>query len=171
MDAETESFIFQSTRELVEELSDLPAIEPDQGTESVLIKEQTRVVCVPAKDDADDVVAMLLSQLLEREGYNSESIPVGTIGEMLSAIEDLTPDIVFISALPPFAFNHARTLYHKLRNRMPKLDIAICVWGYGGDLTRGQARLKTVRGHVLLTSLEQAIRHLHDQIELKVSVD
>jgi predicted PurR-regulated permease PerM len=171
LDAETESFVFQSTRELVEELGDLPAVEPDHAAESIQVKQQLRVVCVPARDDADDVVAMLLSQLLEREGYNSESIPVGTMGEMLSAVEDLTPDIVFISALPPFAFNHARTLYHKLRIRMPKLDIAICVWGYGGDLTKGQARLKTVRGHVLLTTLEQATRHLHEQIELKVAVE
>jgi hypothetical protein len=111
---------------------------------------------------------MLLSQLLQREGYRAESIPIGMTEEMLTNVVDMNPEVVCISALPPFAFNDARALYIRLRARLPKLHIAICVWHYEGDPTKGAARLKMIAGHAVFTTLGQAVQHinfrLHDTV-------
>ncbi len=40
------------------------------------------VLCVPARDQADEVVVMLLAQLLERQAYAAQIIPIGTRAEM-----------------------------------------------------------------------------------------
>lgn len=132
LDEETQKFIFQSTREIVDELGDTATQSPE--AESTNSSESPRgvdkmghleVLCIPARDDADDVVAMLLSQLLERQGHAAETIPIGTTSEMLSQVTGAEPSVVCISALPPFALNHARMLYMKLHAHVPGVHIVV----------------------------------------------
>ena len=52
---------------------------------------------------------------------------IGTTAEMLSQAAELNPGVVCISALPPFAVNHARALYTKLRTQSPDLHIVVCL--------------------------------------------
>jgi predicted PurR-regulated permease PerM len=174
LDEETQNFIFQSTREVIEELGVAP---PSTERDPAAITSETsdhqedrpHVLCIPARDDADDIVATLLCQVLERAGYRAESIPIGTTEEMLSYVAEAGPDVVCISALPPFAFNHARALYLKLRTRLPKLHIVICVWNYEGDPAKGASRLRIAPGHAFFTTLPQAVQHL--QFRFKSNVD
>jgi hypothetical protein len=118
------------------------------------------VLCIPARDDADDVVAMLLSQLLERQGHRAESISIGATSEMLSQVVDANPDVVCISALPPFALNHARALYTKLRARLPELHIIICLWHFEGATQKAASRLKLATGHGFFTTLPEVLQHI-----------
>jgi predicted PurR-regulated permease PerM len=168
LDEDAQNFIYQSTREIVEELADIPPEQSAEGTAqnaselSRTNRETGRidVLCIPARDDADDVVAMLLSQLLERQGHRAESIPIGATSEMLSEVADANPDVVCISALPPFALNHARALYTKLRARSPELHIVICLWHFEGDLQRAASRLKLAKDHGFLTTLAEVLQHI-----------
>jgi predicted PurR-regulated permease PerM len=99
LDEDTQNFICQSTRELIEELGD-PSNEKmagDVGDEAGIFTSDLRngthnpeVLCIPARDDADDIVAMLLAQLLESEGHTARSIPIGTTSEMLAQVTSLT---------------------------------------------------------------------------------
>ena len=168
LDEETQNFIYQSTREIVEELADAFPEEGAEGT-SQNASERSRtesdtgrvdVLCIPARDDADDVVAMLLSQLLERQGHRAESILIGTTSEMLSQVADANPDVVCISALPPFALNHARALYTKMRARLPKLHIIICLWHFEGDPHKAASRLQQATGHGFFTTLPEVLQHI-----------
>jgi hypothetical protein len=168
LDEETQNFIYQSTREIVEELADTFPEQDAEGTAqnpSELSRTERKtgrvdVLCIPARDDADDVVAMLLSQLLERKGHRAESISIGTTPEMLSQVQDANLNVVCISALPPFAVNHARALYTKLHTQSPDLHIVVCVWQFEGDPQKAAIRLKLATGHGFFTTLPQVLQHI-----------
>jgi len=168
LDEETQNFIYQSTREIIGDLpvasaespgegtgERLPGLSPDVGTTGL-----ADVVCIPARDQADDVVAMLFARLLERQGYRARSIPIGTTVEMLSQVAELNPAVVCISALPPFAISHARELYAKLRSHSPDLHIMVCLWHFEGDIQKAVKELKLAPNHSCFTTLPQALRNI-----------
>ncbi len=166
LDEETVNFIYQSTREIVEELGE-DISEQDAKGEGIEIsgakwsrEAGEEVLCIPARDQADDVVAMALAQLLERRGRRAQSIPIGTTAEMVSQVAELKPAFVCISALPPFAVDHARALYAKLRAQSPDLHIAVCLWQFEGDPQKAAIRLKLMKGDGFFTTLPQVLQHL-----------
>ncbi|MDQ2776608.1 MAG: AI-2E family transporter, partial [Acidobacteriota bacterium] len=105
--------VYQTTRELVEEIGDrhAPADAPvPQGPE---------IACIPARDAADAVVALMLAQILWQNGYQAKLVETAGNG---------TSELLFVSALPPFAIMHARSLCRKLRRQHPNQKIALAVW-------------------------------------------
>jgi hypothetical protein len=168
LDEDTKDFIYQSTRELVEELGDNPiesisnaVVSPDSAKSAQSQSEDTRrldVLCIPARDTADEVVALILCQLLERQGHSVRSIPIGTTEEMLSQVSEAKPGLVCISALPPFALVHVRGLYSKLRLQSPDLHIVICLWQFEGDAQKVSARFKVTPGDGFFTTLPQVLQ-------------
>lgn len=169
LDDETQNFIYQSTREIVEELAEngraedqdgMPTESSEQSQREIEERGPLDILCIPARDEADDVVALLLAQLLEKQGKRAQSIPIATMAEMLSQVSELHPAAVCISALPPFALNHARALYAKLRMQAPDLYIAVCLWHYEGDPQRAANRLKLSRSHGFFTTLPQVLQNI-----------
>jgi predicted PurR-regulated permease PerM len=164
LDEATLNFIMQSTREFIEELGDLnvPAAKGAEGLVDNV--PEGSVVCLPARDEADEVVGLLLSQVLQNDRFECHCVPVGTSSEMMSAITELRPDVVCISALPPFAIEYARNLYLKVRAQFPELDIVICLWNFGGDLDKVHRRLKVIDGHSVLVNLPDVIQHVKSRV-------
>jgi len=174
LDEATQEYIFQSTRELIEELGIAPpesAGEPAVGGSSITVKagiesgRKLHILCLPARDDADDVVAMMLSQLLEKRGYASESLPPVPTAEMMQFVAESNPDFICVSALPPFAIDHARSLYSRLRVKFPNLPIAICLWHFEGDRGKAIARLKLAGNHGLLLTLPEILAHVEVHVK------
>jgi hypothetical protein len=126
------------------------------------------VVCLPARDEADELVGLLLSQLLQDDQIECHSVSVGTSSEMMSAISALKPDVVCISALPPFAIEYARNLYLKVLAQFPNVDIVVCLWAYGGDLDKMHRRLKIVDGHRVLVTMPDVIEHVRNRVTLEI---
>jgi AI-2E family transporter len=162
LDEQTQTFIYQSTREIIEELDYISAVGPaDEAPPSPAQGERNSarvdVVCIPARDEADSATAMLLARLIERQGEAAKSIPIGATSEMLSQVAHLDPKMVCISALPPFAFNNARDLYAKLRVQSPQLPILVCLWHFDQELKAAEIRLKLTAGDRLFTTLPQAL--------------
>ena len=160
LDEATQSFIMQSTRELIEELDELPVEDTPTIGESLSIPRPLDVLCIPARDEADEIVALLLFQLLQRGGFSAQSLPLGPTSDACSAVADMNPGTVCISALPPFAIDHARILYQKLRSKSPKSDVVICLWNFEGDLEKAARRLKMTDGHRLQVSLNGVMEHV-----------
>lgn len=164
LDDATLSFIMQSTRELIEELSDTSVINVAE-TPCLTDSSASCVVCIPARDEADELVGLLLTQCIERSGLSSHSVPIGPIGEMLSTTAELRPTVVCISALPPFAIEHTRALYQKLRAKFPDLNIIICLWHFAGDLDKTQRRLKLFDGHSVLLTLPDVLQYVREKVQ------
>ena len=160
LDEETQKFIYQSTREIIEDLEDNPIVPFSEAKAGHRID----VLCIPARDDADEVVGILLSRLLLRQGQTAKWIPIATVSEMLSRVSEENPGIVCISALPPFALNHAGNLYAKLHAMLPDLHIIVCLWEFDGDVQGTATRLKLANDHGLFTTLPQTLHHIASQL-------
>ena len=168
LDEETTDFIYQSTREIVEELGDVSleskGIENEEfgagDSRGNGAAGKIDVLCIPARDEADDVVALLLGQLFARQGRRAMSVRIGSTTDMLSQVSKVNPKLICVSALPPFAVDPARALYAKLRAQSPKLNIVVCLWHFEGDVEEMAARLKLVAGHRLFTTLQQVLSHV-----------
>jgi len=165
LDESTLNFIMQSTRELIEELPDssiaIGASTGDPNGE----KLTGSIVCLPARDEADEIVGLLLSESLQRTGLRSYSLPATQSAEIMQVVADMNPDLVCISALPPFAIEHTRNLYQRLRTKFPDLNIFICLWHYAGDIEKAHRRLKILEGHPVLVSLPEVVQRVKDSLQ------
>jgi len=118
-----------------------------------------RVVCVPAADKADEVVAKLLTAALLEGGVGAafvkpeelEQIPLSSGGEIgRTAVE-----VVVVSALPPEAVPPARAICRTVRNRTPDLPLIVGLWDPGSDLAKPRQRLEVAgAGHLVVTFAE-----------------
>jgi predicted PurR-regulated permease PerM len=162
LDPAREEFFFLSIKEM---LADLPDSSSDSGPENVEASPETkaawpagRVICIPSRDEADEISAAMLSQLLERGGCNNVSFPLDpNLLPLMQNIKLSQDDVICISALPPFALSHAKTVCHQLRTHFPRTRIILGVWGFAGDAERAMERFQAPRPDCLVTSLEQAI--------------
>jgi predicted PurR-regulated permease PerM len=182
IDEDSQALMLQGVREMVEELGETP-IERDEkkeshenGTEHAEIEGeeksgQIEVICVPARDDADELIALMLCQLLERLGYKSRNISLGPVPEMLSQVAEMKPRIICISALPPFAMSHARELYRKSRMLSPQVRVVICLWHFYGDVEKTAARMKMIAGDSLFVTLPQVLEYAKQELATKVLLD
>jgi predicted PurR-regulated permease PerM len=176
-----QKFICQSTRELIDEFweprNEEPTVGVDRGGLSIAVAARggasRKVVCLPARDEADEIVAIMLAQVLETAGHQALCIPLGTAAEMLAQVKDERPDVVCISALPPFAIPHARALYAKLRAQDSKLRIVVGLWNFTDDPTKVSRRLglsEGARAFTTLAELRQALEGAPDAAPLPVPV-
>jgi predicted PurR-regulated permease PerM len=155
-------FIYQSTRELIEELYEdssallapehplvlAPATEP---------QPQSVVVCIPARDEADEIVGIMAMQLLRRAGHHANALPIASVSTMSDQVEQLRPDVICISALPPFAAVQAKSLCKQLRRRCRDTKIFLGLWDYPGGAPKAQERVGSGCADVIGTSLSQMV--------------
>jgi len=164
-------FIGQSTRELIDEFCEPrseelhAALEGGDAAESasadaVRAVRSCRVLCLPARDEADEMVGIMLAQVLEIAGHQAQCVPPGTAAEMLAQVKDEKPDVVCISALPPFAIPHARSLYAKLRAQDSKLRILVGLWRSSDDPAKVSRRLGLSEGSRASTTLAELRQEL-----------
>jgi|CZKS01.1.fsa_nt_gi predicted PurR-regulated permease PerM len=165
LDPAREEFVFLSIREMIAEFSEqTTASEPasaDAETEGELKLNPAcaagRVLCLPANDEADEIAAVMLAQLLDQAGCTALSLPLDpTLQHLIAIVEPEPKDMFCISAVPPFAFARARTLSRLLQVRFPRTKIVIGVWGFTGDIERALQRFQPKRPHRLVTSLADA---------------
>lgn len=171
LDEETRMFVDNTTRELAEEMSaSHPPLEVTSEVQETLRLERTgsdgerlNMLCIPARDEADEVAATLFCELLERRGVNCESLPIASTTEMLSQVAEMRPEAVCISALPPLGMNHMRTLHARLRTQSPGIPIIVCLWRFEGD-TEKMARILRLGTHDrFFTTLPDAMGYFTGQ--------
>jgi predicted PurR-regulated permease PerM len=185
LDETTEKFIFQSTKELLDE--QLERCSPQNGTpqngsaydeaaeaphesggqpappkcaEDRAPRQVGKILCLPARDEADEIVGIMLTQLLERDGYLAQCLSPASTNEMLEQVALEKPEIVCISALPPFAVAHARTLYRKLRERWPALTILTGLWQFSGDADKIAARMGIGKNGTVCAALSDVMHEI-----------
>ena len=170
---ENERFISQSTRELIDELweprnsENTPESEGVRGetTLRAVAPDSTRslnILCVPARDEADEIVGTMLAQLLQRAGHQAECLEVGSAEHMLAQIPKQKPDLVCISALPPFAIPAVRALYGRMRGQNPDQKIIVGLWHFSGDSTKLARRLALRDDSRAFTTLAEVIHEAQE---------
>ena len=154
------TFLFQSAAELIAELTDYHSPLPGSPSEEETAPERAcPVVCIPANDQADELAAVMLAQLLEQQGHKTLLLPYAALTpEILDRLSEESSTTIWISALPPFAFVHARNLCQRVREHLPKNRVLIGLWGATGHHETLRERFGTAGPDSVATTLSQAIR-------------
>jgi predicted PurR-regulated permease PerM len=164
LDETRANFIHQNTKELVEELYEV-SLKPSGfgNTDSRAIPAAipapsgAMIVCIPARDEADEIVSTMVMQLLRQVGHNAEALPLGPVSAMLEQVEQSKAERICVSALPPFAAGQAKSLCKQLRHRFPKMKIVLGLWGFPGGVAKAQERVGLSCADIIGTSLAQIV--------------
>lgn len=152
LDQERQKFIFRATREIIEDLpEDLPVSDVNGRSHP-----DVSVLCVPARDEADELVGLMLAQVLGASGYKVRVIPAGFVKDMLAVVAREKPDVVFISAVPPSTISHARSICRRVGQRAPGAKPVIGLWGAHDEIRALQERLGPGCSDYVVNSLSQA---------------
>ena len=176
------NFIRQTTRELIEDLGErVNEKEPSDTSSNVDNSHETRpvsagalatalgnIVCVPARDETDELIAIMLVQLLQRSGHSAQALPIGTVADMLEQVAQQDPQLVCVSALPPFVVGHARSLSRQLRMRFPHTKILVGLWGLDDRVPRAQERMRTTSADAVATTLDEALVQIRHLVSIRV---
>ena len=156
-------FIHQSVRELIEESNGISHDAAGQGDgessvqKAIPARSGSKIVCVPARDEADEIVAAMVVQLLWRAGCNAEALSITAVSTMLERVEQLRPSIICISALPPFAAGQAKSLCKRIRQQFPAMKIVLGLWEFPGGVAKAQERVGAGCADLIGTSLAQIV--------------
>jgi hypothetical protein len=86
-------------------------------------------LCVPLRDQADEIASRMLAQLLAAEGFQVDTdAPEALTSEVVDHVAKLSIDVVVISILPPIAPRDTRLLWKRLRGKYPDLPIIVGFW-------------------------------------------
>ncbi|HEX4229104.1 MAG TPA: AI-2E family transporter [Bryobacteraceae bacterium] len=150
LDEEREDFIYQNTKILIEDLG-----EPT-STADAPIDSQLSIICIPARDAADELIGLMLAQVLRQIGYDTVTVRHGPVEDMLQSLQQRHADVLFVSALPPLALGQSRTLCRRARRTNPDLKILLGLWGSIPDMEKIQERFGAGTVDSVVTSLKQA---------------
>jgi predicted PurR-regulated permease PerM len=167
-----EQFVFQTLKEIIEELALRPVAEtgdqkineevnanpkPIVGVARKTNGDGCAITCLPARDEGDEIVAMMLAHLSNRAGYNAQAVVPASVEDMMEEASEQHCEVIYISALPPYGVYNTRRLYKKLRVRFPKSRIGVGLWGFAGNLEVMRTRLGIVEADMIVSTLSDAI--------------
>jgi hypothetical protein len=174
IDAAREEFLFLSVNEMIAEFSEYQPADAssEEGRAPALEAAEhvdARIICIAAHDQADEITASMLAQLLEQHGFAtlSFSSAAASPNESLALIDAGPRDIVCISALPPYAFAPTRAMCKQIRERFPRLKVVVCLWGFSGDKEKAKARFERTQPARLATSMAEALEHVQELVRPK----
>ncbi|EEF61154.1 protein of unknown function UPF0118 [Pedosphaera parvula Ellin514] len=167
--------IVQTVRFLVDDLADysqevkerfesehacgsaLPA--DHHGAETVI--NAFPVLCVPARNEADEIAATMLSQLLDERGIPVKVVPASAfISEKADLIKNEKANVVCISAVAPSRSLHARHLLKRLATDLPESRIIVGLWNEKQDAQEIRRRFPAVSPDNIVTSLKLAVERI-----------
>jgi len=138
LDEDKEQFIFQNVRMIVEDLAERAddLVAADAAKVSLLSKSNepskivleptgpVEVLCIPARDEADELAAYMLKFLLQKRGLGALVLNTGiSIAAMVGEVERSKAKVACVVAIPPFALTHTRYLCRRLRNQYKELKL------------------------------------------------
>ena len=125
------NFFFLSIGELVAELAGYQQKRTGDSTHDASgfsMQKDFAVVCISASDQADELTTHMLVQLLEQASHQTLALSASVSSEVLEALANEPNTVIFISAMPPFAFSQARTICQRVRSHLPHNRIVIGLW-------------------------------------------
>jgi methylmalonyl-CoA mutase cobalamin-binding subunit len=138
LNEDQEEFVAEAAEDLVDELGELVFAAQALGSADEASSDSSppeeerphaRVLCVPLRDEADEVASRMLAQLLTAEGFQVDAGAAESLtSEIIDRVAKSESDLVVISVLPPIQPRDSRLLRKRLRQRYPHLPIIIGYW-------------------------------------------
>jgi methylmalonyl-CoA mutase cobalamin-binding subunit len=170
-----EAFVMQSVRELADEFGE--GVSPPPGNKAPPGEMSERsghratgesepppahgcVLCIAVRDEADEIAASMLAQLLAREGFQVDmGSTVVQASELLERTQTQRPDAIVLSIVPPLGSRDGRYLCRRVRAACPDLPILAGLWN-GQDLDTARDRLIAAGASHIVTSFREAVATL-----------
>ena len=133
----------------------------NKGTRDATASEpHSWILCIPAADRADEIVAKLLVSALLERGVGAafmkpEALERLSLGEGGRAV-----DAVVVSALPPEALAPARAVCRAVRGQAEQLPILVGLWDPDGDLQKPRQRLEAAGAGGVVVSFAECVSAL-----------
>jgi len=110
------------------------------------------ILCVPAADRADEIVAKLLTSALLERGIGAAFVKPEALEQIPLTESGRAVDAIVVSALPPEAVAPARTVCRSVRGRAREVPLMVGLWDPEGDLQKPRQRLEAAgAGHVVVS--------------------
>ena len=164
------NFVLLSVADMVARLSEYHAPEPgEQGSERskliearrALLRKEFAVVCISAGDKADELATAMLTQLLERAGYQTILLTAESVSEeLLQHMAGEKSTVIVLSALPLFAFAQIRALCHRVKTQLAQNRVVVALWNSEEDADDLLARFGVTRPDLVVSTLKQAVGHI-----------
>ncbi|PWU11008.1 MAG: AI-2E family transporter [Verrucomicrobia bacterium] len=138
----------------------IPALQRTESPNQASNANGAAVLCVPARDKADEIATLMLTQLLQRRHIAAKLVPVHDAeDDSLKEIADTPPKIACICAVPPFGYTHARHFCRRLQEEFShvKRIAAVLTEADSEDLKHRQP---PIPADDLATSLKQAVAQM-----------
>jgi hypothetical protein len=124
------------------------------------------ILVLPAHDEADEIVGLMLAQLLEFQGYCAFAESVTKLaGEMVEEVARKNASLVVVSAMPPAAVAHSRYLCKRIHAKYPEMGMIVGLWSFGGDLKKATDRISCVGSVSVMSAMREAMDQIHQQVQ------
>jgi predicted PurR-regulated permease PerM len=146
LDPARERFVFDTTRQIVEELA---------GQAEGDASSSPSVCIIPAHDEADELAGAMLARVLRQEG----------VGSQLGSWERLAGEAcraICISAVPPHAATHAAYLARRLKKRFAETKVVVGLWT-SESIDKVKPRLLAAGVDEVVTRLAHVVAQLGPQ--------
>ncbi len=165
LDEGRHNFILQSLKEMIHDARGQQELQANEGVDDGN-SPRPCILCLPARDEADEIAAIMLAQLLATGECLVQSVSFTvSAGELVDLFEKRKPDIVCISATPPAAVMHARHLCNHVRGRFPEVPVVVGLWNAQGDLTKVKTRIGGAETTHVVATLAEAQKQVRLLIE------
>jgi methylmalonyl-CoA mutase cobalamin-binding subunit len=144
---ERQKVVYDSVASYVEDA------EPRESRHSV---RRPRVLCVAARDGADQLTALMAAHVLRDAGVDAATLPKAKgSSELLTQLTSNEPEVVVVTALPPLALVNARDCCERLRALSPRLQIVVGTLRPDGVSQATEGRLTSSGANKVISSFEE----------------
>jgi len=171
LDEAREQFIFKTTRLLIEDFAErseelVAGDNRSRGqknaptSDNVAPSDELTALCIPARDEVDEIAAQMLVQLLNKRGFSAKASPSSSLAsESLEEVAKERPLVACVVAVPPLGYMHVRYLCRRLRAEFPdqKLVAAILT---EHDVEEVKKRQPGITADDVASSLKQALTEI-----------
>lgn len=168
-----QKFIFESGRELIDELSQRTETNRSDAAETVLgptlpslTGSAAMIVCVPARDEADELVALMLAHLLRETGIAGHVVSATAHPEAYSEQFKRERVTVFVSALPPSTLSGAGRVCRRVKQENASAKVLVGVWSSEAKIEALKRRLDPAGVDGIVTRLSEAMVQVKNLLSL-----
>lgn len=154
-------YFVQSTRAHVDRLIDRPTTKDrDRASVAEGQKPRHRILGVPSRNDADELVWAMLTHLFDTDRFELQSVGSDALAsEVGPAAIEAHPDIICVTCVPPGGLTHARHICKRLRVAIPNVRILVIrPGGQVGEFAETQPLTEDATMAVVATLSEARVR-------------
>jgi predicted PurR-regulated permease PerM len=156
-----EQFVFQATREIVEDLGERRAAALEQENTKSAAPPKVRILGCPGHDEGDRLALEMLWQLLDLSQWEVAVLsPEMLSAELVALAGAKAPAVICIAALPPGGLARTRYLCKRLRGRLPEAKIVVGRWGLKDNVEQNEEPLREAGADQVAATLLETRRHL-----------